>query len=92
MTNGKEGQFFLALNPEMFMSRDEFSSRMDELVQHIKSSETIEGVDEIFVPGERGQRRAATLRAQGELPLNPLGWKVLGEVCESVGVIPPKNS
>jgi L-2-hydroxycarboxylate dehydrogenase (NAD+) len=92
VTNGKEGQFFLALNPEMFMSRDEFSSRMDELVQHIKASETIEGVDEILVPGERGQRRAATLRAQGELPLNPLGWKVLGEVCESVGVIHPESS
>ncbi|MFN0072829.1 MAG: Ldh family oxidoreductase [Chloroflexota bacterium] len=89
VTNGKEGQFFLALNPEMFMPREEFIARMDELVHHIKASETVEGVDEIVLPGERGQRRAAELLAAGELPLNPLGWKVLMEVCESVGVVAP---
>jgi ureidoglycolate dehydrogenase (NAD+) len=80
----------LALNPEMFMPQSEFTSRMDELVRHIKSSETVEGVDEVLLPGERGQRRAAALRATGELPLNPLGWKVLSEVCESVGVRGPE--
>ena len=90
VTNGKEGQFFLAINPEMFMSRDEFTSRMTELARHIRSSETIEGVNQIVLPGERGQRRAATYRAEGQVPLNPLGWKVLTEVCESVAVEAPR--
>jgi LDH2 family malate/lactate/ureidoglycolate dehydrogenase len=90
VTNGKEGQFFLALSPEMFMSRNEFESRMAELARHIKASETVDGVDEIVLPGERGQRRAARYRADGQVPLNPLGWKVLAEVCESVGVEPPR--
>ena len=72
------------------MPRQEFEQRMSTLVRHIKASETVEGVDEIVVPGERGQRRAAELRAAGELPLNPLGWKVLIEVCESVGVVAPE--
>jgi LDH2 family malate/lactate/ureidoglycolate dehydrogenase len=59
---------------------------MDDLVAHIKASERVEGVEEIFVPGERGQRRAAALRRAGEVPIDAHGWQTLEQVCASVDV------
>ncbi len=90
VTHGKEGHFFLALNPEAFMPLAEFRSRMDELLRWVKSGERIEGVEEIVVPGERGQRRAAELTAQGRAPLDPVAWRTLETVCTEVGVPLPE--
>ncbi len=81
--------FFLALNPEAFMPLAEFTSRMDELVRWVKSGERIEGVEEFVYPGERGQRRAAELTAQGRAPLDPVAWRTLETVCTELGVSLP---
>jgi L-2-hydroxycarboxylate dehydrogenase (NAD+) len=89
VVNGKEGHFFMALNPEIFMSRQEFTERMDELLRWVKSGERIEGVDEIVYPGERSQRRAAELTASGQVPLNAVGWRTLQMVCVETGVSLP---
>ncbi|MGE3267494.1 MAG: Ldh family oxidoreductase [Chloroflexota bacterium] len=90
VVNGKEGHFFLALNPEIFMPRAEFVSRMDELVGWVKSGDRIEGVEEIYYPGERGQRRAAGMIEAGKVALDPVAWKTLGEICAQTGVsLPP---
>ncbi len=64
----------------------EFTSRMDELVRWVKSGERIAGVEEIVYPGERGQRRAAELTAQGRVPLDPVAWRTLETVCGELGV------
>jgi LDH2 family malate/lactate/ureidoglycolate dehydrogenase len=90
VTDGKEGHFFLALDPEQFMSAAEFRSRIDDLLAHIKASERVEGVEEVFVPGERGQRRAAALRRADEVPIDPLGWQTLEQVCASIDVPVPR--
>ena len=89
VVNGKEGHFFLALNPEAFMPKQEFLSRMDELVRWVKGGQKIEGVSEIVYPGERGQRRAAEIAASGQVPLNAVAWKTLGDVCSETGVTLP---
>lgn len=89
VVNGKEGHFFLALNPEIFMPREEFVRRMDELLTWIKSGERIEGVSEIVYPGERGQRRAAQITASGQVPLNAVAWQTLQGICAENGVALP---
>ncbi len=89
VVNGREGHFFMALNPEIFMPRQEFTERMDELLRWVKSGERIEGVDEIVYPGERGQRRAAELTQSGQVPLDAVAWKTLTEVCTAAGVALP---
>lgn len=89
VVNGKEGHFFLALNPEAFMPKQEFLGRMDELVRWVKAGQKIDGVSEIVYPGERGQRRAAELTASGQVPLNAVAWKTLGEICAETGVTLP---
>jgi LDH2 family malate/lactate/ureidoglycolate dehydrogenase len=86
VVNGKEGHFFLALDPETFMPRAEFTRRMDELLTWVKSGEKIEGVSEIVYPGERGQRRAAELTASGQVPLNAVAWSTLQAICAENGV------
>jgi LDH2 family malate/lactate/ureidoglycolate dehydrogenase len=86
VTGGKEGQFFLAINPEVFMSLDEYCERMDSLVEQVKSSEKRPGVDEILVPGERGQRRRRELLEKGEVPLGDVTWQTLEKTCTELGV------
>ncbi|MCC7371378.1 MAG: Ldh family oxidoreductase [Chloroflexi bacterium] len=89
VVNGKEGHFFLALNPEIFMPREEFTRRMDELLGWVKSGDRIEGVEEIYYPGERGQRRAAGMIGAGKVTLAPVAWKTLSDICAETGVALP---
>ena len=89
VVNGKEGHFFMALNPEIFLPREEFTRRMDDLLRWVKSGQRIEGVDEIVYPGERGQRRAAELTASGQVPLNAVAWSTLQAICAENGVALP---
>lgn len=90
VTNGKCGQFFWALDVEMFMPRAEFLARVDRQIDEIKAGRTNAGVQEIFVPGERGQRRRRELRASGIVPLNEIGWRVLEDECARAGVPVPE--
>jgi len=89
VVNGKEGHFFMALNPEIFMPRQEFTARMDELLGWVKAGQRIEGVDEIVYPGERGQRRAAELIASGKVPLDAVASATLAALCAEAGAAVP---
>jgi LDH2 family malate/lactate/ureidoglycolate dehydrogenase len=90
VTNGREGHFFLAVDPEGFMPVAAFTERMRELIGQVKSGARAEGIDELFVPGERGQRRATNLRRTGQVPVDDQGWTTLQEVCSSLNVDPPE--
>jgi LDH2 family malate/lactate/ureidoglycolate dehydrogenase len=59
------GHFFLAFRPDLFISRDEYRVRMDELVSRAKACPLAEGFEEILMPGEREARLAASRRALG---------------------------
>ena len=84
------GDTFWALDVAAFMPLQEFADRLDELVDQVKNGERCEGVEELFVPGERGFRRAAECRARGVVPLSPATWQTLGAVCTEHGVaLPP---
>lgn len=85
VVNGKEGHWFMAIDPSVFMPREQFVSRMDELVAHVKGGQKIEGVNEIVYPGERGQRRAAEVTRAGKVALDSVAWRTLQEVCNPVG-------
>jgi len=59
------GHFFLVVDPELFMPVRDFESRTQLLVEQLKSSRRIEGVDEILVPGEKEMRAREVSLAQG---------------------------
>ncbi|MGH8870209.1 MAG: Ldh family oxidoreductase [Actinomycetes bacterium] len=84
MTTPTPGIFFWALDIEAFMPREEFLQRMDSQLDQIKQGERLPGVSELFLPGERGQRRHAELTARGVVPVTPGMWDVLVTTCAAL--------
>jgi LDH2 family malate/lactate/ureidoglycolate dehydrogenase len=84
VAGGAAGNFLWALDVEAFLPRQEFLTRMDAQIDQIKHGERLPGVDELLVPGERGQRRYLDLTARGVVPLAPASWQVLAVGCNSL--------
>jgi hypothetical protein len=57
VAGGATGNFLWALDVEAFLPRQEFLARMDAQLDQIKQGERMPDVQELLVPGERGQRR-----------------------------------
>jgi LDH2 family malate/lactate/ureidoglycolate dehydrogenase len=74
------GSFLWALDPEVFLPREEFLDQVDALIDRVKESGP-----EVVVPGEGGERRHRELTARGELPLTAAGLATLA----ALGVEPP---
>ena len=58
---------------------------MDTQIDQIKDGRRLPGVDELVVPGERGQRRYLDRTASGAVPLAPATWQALAASCEALG-------
>jgi LDH2 family malate/lactate/ureidoglycolate dehydrogenase len=86
VAGGAPGNFLWALDVEAFLPRQEFLERMDAQLDQIKQGERLPGVDEVLVPGERGQRRYLDLTARGVVPLASASWQLLATGCQSLGV------
>lgn len=56
---------FIAIDPTIMLEPGEFEDQMAELVERIKATPRAEGVREIRIPGERGQRERAVRLKQG---------------------------
>lgn len=86
----KSGQFCWTLDPARFLPDGEFRARMDALIGQIKGGRRREDVEEIFIPGERGQRRRQAQRTKGTLPLASSVWRSLGQASTETGLPLPK--
>jgi LDH2 family malate/lactate/ureidoglycolate dehydrogenase len=84
VATGAPGNFLWALDVEAFLPRQEFLQRMDTQLDHIKQGERLPGVEELVVPGERGQKRYLELTARGVVPVAPASWHVLATSCDSL--------
>jgi LDH2 family malate/lactate/ureidoglycolate dehydrogenase len=83
---GATGNLLWALDVEAFLPRQEFLERMDAQLDQIKQGERLAGVEELLVPGERGQRRYLDLTARGVVPLGSVSWQLLATWSESLAV------
>ncbi len=70
------GHFFMAIDPRLFLPFEEFTARVDGMIAAAKGSERMEGVDEIFVPGEM-ELRARERNLQQGIPLLPSTYRAL---------------
>lgn len=59
------GHFFLAMRPDLFVSKKAYRARMDTLVERVRACPKAEGFDEILLPGEIEAREEAKRRASG---------------------------
>ncbi|KAK4162816.1 Malate/L-lactate dehydrogenase [Cladorrhinum sp. PSN259] len=62
---GDVGHFLIAIKPDLFMTLDEFRERMDTLYQKVVTSDKMEGVDRIYLPGEIEKLTEQTRLKQG---------------------------
>jgi LDH2 family malate/lactate/ureidoglycolate dehydrogenase len=83
------GQFFWALDVSAFGPREDFLALVDMQIAQIKASERLDGVDEIVVAGERGQRRREMLIAQGTIPLSDVTWGALVQLGDTLTLPTP---
>ncbi len=61
------GHFFLAMRPDLFVSKKEYRLRMDTLVERVRACARAEGFDEILMPGEL-EAREEEKRARSGIP------------------------
>jgi LDH2 family malate/lactate/ureidoglycolate dehydrogenase len=87
--DGTSGNLFWALDVEAFLPGDQFAARIESQLDQIKRSQRTDGVDELLLPGERGQRRHAELTARGTVPLAPASWDSLVQTCTELGAPVP---
>jgi L-2-hydroxycarboxylate dehydrogenase (NAD+) len=69
-TDHNWGNLILAIDPELLVGREEFQRQTTALRQAVKSCSRLPGVQEIFLPGEQSDRRAAAALQSGYLEIN----------------------
>jgi LDH2 family malate/lactate/ureidoglycolate dehydrogenase len=79
------GHFFCLMDIEAFMDRQEFTSRIDAMIDRIKACRRRPGVAEILVPGERSSRTAKERRQRG-IPLDAVTLDELRGLASRLGV------
>lgn len=77
------GAAILVIDPSHWMSVDQVRSKTDGYVRDLKSARRRPGVDEIFVPGERGMRQAA---AGGPVQVLAAHWESFERIIADVGL------
>ena len=75
------GNLIFAIDPEL-LSEDleSFQSGVSELINRVKGLKRLPGVDEIPVPGERGDEHYERVTAAGEIELDDKVWRALNAV------------
>jgi LDH2 family malate/lactate/ureidoglycolate dehydrogenase len=89
MKHMRTGNFMWVIDPAQFMPREEFLARMDRYIEQIKGGKRMEGVDEIFIPGERGMRQKAASLNTGVIELEDATWAKMAAATEENGVSLP---
>ncbi|KAI9926648.1 hypothetical protein ASPWEDRAFT_120732 [Aspergillus wentii DTO 134E9] len=79
------GHFLVAIKPDLFMSVENFKSRMDYLYQRVVGCEKMEGVDRIYYPGEIEQITRDRRLEEG-IPFTEAEIAGLNREAEMVGV------
>lgn len=78
------GNLIFAIDPELLADDVEsFQAGVSDLIERLKTKKTLPGVDEILVPGERGDRFYAEVMASGEIEIDENLWQELQAVAQN---------
>lgn len=64
-SKGNWGHLVYAIDPGILGDRDEFVRNVGEIICRVKGTRKLPGVEELFMPGERGSRNARLCRESG---------------------------
>ncbi len=79
---------FWVINPEFFGGSAHLQSEVSKLETYVRGVPTIDGVKEVFLPGDPERRTMADRQAKG-IPLDDGNWKALVELAGKLGVTVP---
>ena len=79
------GQTIIAVDPSAFGDKGAFIGRVIELVEDLKGSSTLPGVNEIRVPGDGAVKTMADRRKRG-IPLSPELLEALNACAQECGI------
>eukprot|EP00195_Chlamydomonas_chlamydogama_P003675 CAMPEP_0202914340 /NCGR_PEP_ID=MMETSP1392-20130828/62857_1 /ASSEMBLY_ACC=CAM_ASM_000868 /TAXON_ID=225041 /ORGANISM="Chlamydomonas chlamydogama, Strain SAG 11-48b" /LENGTH=870 /DNA_ID=CAMNT_0049605955 /DNA_START=5 /DNA_END=2617 /DNA_ORIENTATION=+ len=65
------GNLVIAIDPGLLGDRDAIRQRSQVVLDRVRNAERMPGVDEIMLPGERGNRLAAQRISSGIIPIEP---------------------
>lgn len=74
------GNLIMAIDPELFVDRDEFKKSVNKMAQRVKQTKKLPGVSEIFLPGERGNRLTQKRLMSGEIEIEENLYQELKKV------------
>ncbi|HEX9983146.1 MAG TPA: amino acid adenylation domain-containing protein [Thermoanaerobaculia bacterium] len=80
------GHFFIVIDPELFLSRDEFSARVDRMIDEVKGARRMQGIDEILLPGE-AELRAREHNLRSGVPLSSAVHQALEKYRREAGLV-----
>jgi LDH2 family malate/lactate/ureidoglycolate dehydrogenase len=84
-------QCFIAIDIARFMPVEEFTARIEELVQRIKTTPPAPGYEEVMVAGDPEWRTEAERRRNG-IPIEDGNWDLLVKAAERLHVPVPAAS
>jgi uncharacterized oxidoreductase len=90
-TRGGSGYLALAIKVESFIDVDEYKQEIQRLIDWVKSSPTLPGVNKIYLPGEIEEETKQKRMADG-LNIEESTWANILEAAESVNVPVPTIS
>jgi LDH2 family malate/lactate/ureidoglycolate dehydrogenase len=74
------GNLVMAIDPEILTSKENFTKEVSAIVHRIRSAKKAEGVSEILIPGERGNKFNAQVLDSGEIEIEDNLFKELEKV------------
>lgn len=83
--NGRKidwGTLIMLIDPALLTDLDGFTERVTRTIELVKSAERLSGVDEIYLPGERGDRQAAAVLQSGMIELDDALWNALQAIAQ----------
>jgi uncharacterized oxidoreductase len=80
---------FLVINPEFFGGNAHLQREIAQLEEYVRSVPLIDGVKQVFLPGDP-ERQTLASRRSGGVPLDDGNWKALVDLASQLNVPTPK--
>jgi L-2-hydroxycarboxylate dehydrogenase (NAD+) len=74
-TRSNWGNLIAAIDPEIFVGRDEFEAEVDNLLQRVRATRPRPGFGAVTLPGESARTRARQVEARGYVEIEDELWK-----------------
>ena len=74
------GSLLLVIDPELLVDGDTFKDRVSTMAQKLKAARKLPDVEEIFIPGERGDTFMQKVLEAGSLEIEDQLWTALQQV------------